>query len=172
MTSLHRLPGFLIRRLHQISTSIFAERMARLGEDITGVQFSCLSVLRDCPGLDQATLAAMTAQDRVTIGGAVDRLVTKGLVKREISPRDRRARVLTLSPEGEAVHARLSPEITACQAEILAGLDPAETAQFLRLLTQAVQFGNDRSRAPLHLPPVRPADPSPDQSPSDEPVPT
>lgn len=153
MKSLHQLPGFLIRRLHQISTSIFAERMARLGEDITGVQSSCLSVLNDFPGLDQATLAAMTAQDRVTIGGAVDRLVAKGLVQRETSPRDRRARVLTLTPEGAALHARLLPEIAACQEEILTGLDAAERAQFLTLLGRVVAAGNDRSRAPLHLPP-------------------
>lgn len=154
MKSLHQLPGFLIRRLHQISTSIFAERMTQLGEDITGVQFSCLSVLNDCPGLDQATLAAMTAQDRVTIGGAVDRLVAKGLVQRETSPRDRRARVLTLTPQGAALYARLSPEIAACQEEILAGLSASEKAQFLKLLDRVVAAGNDRSRAPLHLPPA------------------
>lgn len=163
MLALHDSPGHLARRLHQISTSIFADHMARLGEDITPVQYACLVALVDYPGLDQASLSGLVAHDRVTIGGAVDRLVAKGLVQRKISHRDRRARVLTLSPEGRELLYRIEPGVQLMQSELLDGLTDKERATFLRLLHKAVVAGNARSRAPLHLPEI-PADPASDAS--------
>ena len=41
--TLYRRPGFMIRRAHQISQSVFTEECARL--DITATQFGVLSVL-------------------------------------------------------------------------------------------------------------------------------
>ena len=51
------MPGHLIRRLHQISVSLFAARMAEAGLDLTSVQYAALVTVRENPGLDQATLA-------------------------------------------------------------------------------------------------------------------
>ena len=77
------MPGHLIRRLHQISVSIFSESVAEAGFDITAVQFAALSVLKDYPGIDQVTLAGMIAYDRVTIGGVIDRLEQKPVLDRK-----------------------------------------------------------------------------------------
>ncbi|MCC5971132.1 MAG: MarR family transcriptional regulator [Pararhodobacter sp.] len=151
MLPIHQFPGFLIRRLHQISTSVFAERMSREGQDLTPVQYAALTAIGSNPGLDQATLAGMIAYDRVTIGGVVDRLVSKGLVERETSARDRRARVLHLSAAGTSLLTRLDGIARAAQDDILSGLDPAEQAQFIKLMIKVTDAGNSRSRAPLQL---------------------
>lgn len=152
MTALYDMPGHLIRRLHQISTARFTARMAEAGLDLTSVQFAALSAVREHPGIDQATLAGMIAYDRVTIGGVVDRLVAKGLVSREVHPRDRRARVLELTPAGETTLDQALPAVRAVQADILAGLPAEDRAVFLALLRTAADAGNDSSRAPLVLP--------------------
>jgi DNA-binding MarR family transcriptional regulator len=149
MQDLYRMPGHLIRRLHQISVSVFAERMRAAGHDLTPVQFAALAALEAYPGVDQATLAGLIAYDRATLGGVVDRLEAKGLLAREVSARDRRARVLRLTGEGAQALARVRPDVEAVQAGILGGLDPAERETFLRLLQKATDAGNALSRAPL-----------------------
>jgi DNA-binding MarR family transcriptional regulator len=85
----------------------------------------------------------------VTIGGVVDRLVAKGLLAREVSPRDRRARVLELSPAGQEVLRQAYPVAEAVQGDILEGLSAAERDSFTALLRKVTEAGNDHSRAPL-----------------------
>lgn len=151
MSPIHEMPGHLIRRLNQIATSIFQDRMQGLGLDLTPVQFGALACLNDNPGIDQATLAGLVAYDRVTMGGVVDRLVSKGLVTRRISPNDRRARQLALTPGGAALYHRLLPEVQAIQSSILSGLSADEQALFVALARKTADAGNERSRAPLRL---------------------
>ena len=134
-----RMPGHLIRRLHQVSTQIFLKRVHDAGFDLTPVQFAALDALRHKPGIDQASLAEVIAKDRATIGAVVSRLEQKGLVKRVVSARDKRARVLTLTDEGEATITALMPIVERLQKEILPGLSEAEYRQFIALAAKAAQ---------------------------------
>lgn len=149
MSEIYEMAGHLIRRMHQISMSVFAERMSREGVDLTPVQFAALSEVAERQGLDQATLAGAIAYDRATLGGVVDRLEAKGLLAREVSKSDRRARALTLTPRGEALLDAVRPAVREIQRDMLAGLDEEERASLLRLLQKATDTGNSRSRAPL-----------------------
>lgn len=149
MTEIYDMAGHLIRRLNQISASVFAERMSQEGFDLTPVQFAALTAVEAQPGIDQATLAGAIAYDRVTIGGVLDRLEAKGLVRRAVSRRDRRARELHLTENGAEVLKAVSPIVWDLQGDILDGLDTVERAEFLRLLRKATERGNARSRAPL-----------------------
>ncbi|WP_095589488.1 MarR family winged helix-turn-helix transcriptional regulator [Actibacterium ureilyticum] len=146
---IYNMAGHLIRRLNQISVSIFQDRMKSNGIDLTPVQFAALNAIRVNPGIDQASLAGLIAYDRATIGGVVDRLESKGYVARKVSARDRRARVATLTEPGRALLARVMPLVQDLQQDILGGLDPQEQQEFLRLATKAADAGNHLSRAPL-----------------------
>lgn len=152
MLELHDMAGHLIRRLHQISASVFAERMKAAGIDLTPVQFAALEALRTQPDVDQATLAGMIAYDRVTLGGVIDRLEAKGLVSRIVSPQDRRARLVRLTETGERLLQDAGPIVRGFQDTILTGLDAAERQQLIALMRKTTAAGNDQSRAPL-LPP-------------------
>lgn len=143
------MAGHLIRRLNQISVSVFAERMAREGFDFTPVQYAALSTVAANPGLDQATLAGLIAYDRATLGGVVDRLEQKALVERSVSRADRRARELHLTAKGADMLALLKPIVADLQDDILMGLDEKEKLQMMRLLEKATSAGNELSRAPL-----------------------
>ena len=149
MSELDTLPGHLIRRVQQISVSLFAARMAEAGLDLTSVQFAALATLRNHPGLDQQTLAGLIAYDRVTIGGVVDRLAQKNFITREVSPTDRRARVLRLSAEGAKALDLARPWVDRVQEDIVECLSPKERETFVALLGKITRAGNVRSRAPL-----------------------
>lgn len=150
---IYDMPGHLIRRLHQISVSIFLETAAAAGHDITQVQYAAMKAIEAYPGLDQATLAGAIAYDRVTIGGVVDRLEQKALVRRQASPHDKRAKCVFLEPAGRQLLAALDPLVHQAQDLMLAGLEPAERASFLALLRKATEAVNDRGRAAFR--PVR-----------------
>ncbi|WP_238365108.1 MarR family winged helix-turn-helix transcriptional regulator [Mesobacterium pallidum] len=127
------MPGHVLRRLHQLSTAVFQERIKAAGHEMTSVQYAALRTLAEHPGIDQAGLAARIAYDRATIGGVVDRLEQKGLVERCVSPRDRRAREVRLSEQGQALFDEVRPLVDGLQDDILAGLTDKERAQFLTL---------------------------------------
>ena len=152
MADIHTMPGHLIRRLQQISSSVFAQHMKNVGLDLTSPQFAALSMISEYPRIDQATLAGLIAFDRATIGGVVDRLVSKGFVERLTNPKDRRAKVLTLTKSGQATLAQLLPIVRKSQDDLLPSLTDAEKAEFLRLAAKIADAGNALSRAPLQFP--------------------
>lgn len=135
------MAGHLIRRLQQHSTQVYTARTREAGFDITSVQFAALDAIRAQPGIDQAGVAALIAYDRPTIGEVINRLVAKGLIEREVNEADRRARVLRLTPEGEATYERLLPIVRGLQEEILGNLAPAERETFLTQLRTAIGRG-------------------------------
>lgn len=133
-----KIAGHLIRRLHQQSMQIFQTQIQAAGFDLTSVQFAALDAIDQQPGIDQASLAATISFDRATIGGVVDRLERKGLVQRVVSAQDRRARVLTLTPEGAQLLGDCRPVVKGLQADILAPLSAAERNVFLTLAHKAL----------------------------------
>ena len=151
MTAIYTMPGHLIRRLQQISVSIFSEKMKAEGIDLTSPQFAALAILEENPGIDQATLAGMIALDRPTIGGVIERLAGKGLVERRTSETDRRAKRLNLTQAGMDMVRRMRPLVVASQSKILEGLSEDEKEQFIALADKITRLHNDQSRAPLIL---------------------
>lgn len=136
-----KMAGQLIRRLHQQSMQVFQTQVQAAGFDLTSVQFAALDAIDHQPGIDQASLAAAISFDRATIGGVVDRLERKGLVQRVVSAQDRRARVLTLTPEGTQMLGACRPVVKGLQADILAPLSAAERKLFLTLAHKALGLG-------------------------------
>ena len=147
-SSFQHMPGHLIRRLHQISTSVFVEHMDKHEHDFTPIQFAALSCICANPGIDQAGLAGVIACDRVTTGGVVDRLEQKGFVTRTVNNKDRRARLVRATSEGVRNLDAVAPVIMGLQTAILSGLDENERIVFVELLEKATRNGNQLSRAP------------------------
>ncbi len=139
MESLDDMAGHLIRRLHQQSTQIFAQRTQAAGLDLTPVQFAALNAMHSHPGIDQARVAGMIAYDKATIGGVVDRLEQKGWIQRVTSERDRRARELSLTPKGAQILAAVFPVVRDLQDELLDSLSAGERARFVKLARQALR---------------------------------
>lgn len=133
------MAGHLIRRLHQQATQVFVQRTQAAGFDVTPIQFAALDAIQAQPATDQARVAEMIAYDRATIGGVIERLEQKGWISRVVSERDRRARELSLTREGERVYAALMPVVKDLQDEILQPLGDEDRTRFLELARQAVR---------------------------------
>jgi DNA-binding MarR family transcriptional regulator len=124
--------GHLLRRAHQRASAIF---QAHIGApDLTPTQFAALVKLRDEGSTSQNQLGRLTAMDRATILGVIRRLDARGLIARTADRRDRRRTLLSLTPRGRQLIARLAPNGFTVSARILAPLTEAERRTFLALL--------------------------------------
>ncbi|HEX4410702.1 MAG TPA: MarR family transcriptional regulator [Xanthobacteraceae bacterium] len=149
MKAIHEMPGHLARRFQQIAVAVFLAEVEEAGYDLTPVQYAALAAVSANPGIDQVTLAGLIAFDRTTIAGVVERLEQKGLLARQESLRDRRARELTITSGGRKVFRGITPAVEAAQETMLRGLTEKEAKDLVHLLQKAIAAGNDLSRAPL-----------------------
>lgn len=93
---------------------------------ITARQATLLWLIRDCPGLSLAELAAEEDISPPALSGNVDRLEAAGLVERVRSSDDRRRVGLRLTEKGSQLLRRVRARRTTWLAERLATLTPAE----------------------------------------------
>ena len=143
---LESLPGHHIRRLQQIAVAIFLQETE--GTGVTPVQYAAMQTVANVPGTDQRSLARSIGFDTSTIAGVVDRLEARGLLQRSASPDDRRVRLLTLTPEGQALLDEVTPGMQRAQLRMLAPLPKEQRAEFMRMLRVLVSANNELSRAP------------------------
>jgi DNA-binding MarR family transcriptional regulator len=138
--SFSRLPGHLIRRVHQVATAYFAEEC---GGDLTAVQYAALVAIGAHPGIDATRLSEIIYFDRSTIGDVLDRMESKGWIQRESTPNDRRIKLVKLSPTGQDVLQQVEPGIRRVQERLLAPLRDAEAKTLVRLLAKIANGGED-----------------------------
>lgn len=138
MSELYSMPGHLIRRVHQISTAIFAEECAAAG--LTSVQYATLTAIQENPDVDATRLSSLIAFDRSTLGNVLERLEAKGWIQRNPSLHDKRIKLLRLSPAGLKVLDGVEPAVHRVQQRLLEPLDAQEREQMVRMLTQLVRL--------------------------------
>jgi DNA-binding MarR family transcriptional regulator len=130
----------LSRRLVQICTAAAADALEDY--DLTPLEsgvMAYLSRVQGEPNIDQNGLAARMGIDRSHASLLVDKLVSRGLVNRQINPNNRRAHLLSLTTVGEKVHAQTRPGFAAGQQAILSVLRAAERDQLIDLLVRVVE---------------------------------
>ncbi|MBM3608574.1 MAG: MarR family transcriptional regulator [Alphaproteobacteria bacterium] len=130
------MPGHLVRRVQQVAVRLFCECV---GDDLTPVQFAALAALAQQPGLGQAALAAMIGYDRATIGGVIDRLEARGLVKRSADPQDRRSNNVALTVAGHQVFENALEQVEQVQAKLLKPLSAPEQLAFEQACLKILQ---------------------------------
>jgi DNA-binding MarR family transcriptional regulator len=141
-------PGYLVRRLHQIHSAIFAEECKDFA--ITPVQYGVLTALLHNPGIDQASVAAQVGIDRTNAADVIERLAERRLVEREKSASDRRMMLARLTKEGEALTREMHASMQRAQARLLEPLPPAERQVFLRMIERLVEANNHYGRSLLN----------------------
>ena len=109
-----------------------------MGGDLTPTQWATLAKLAEIGSSSQNRLGRYTAMDVATINGVVDRLKERGLVATEPDPTDARRRVVSLTPDGEALYEARIANAHAATAETLVSLLPAERRTLLRLLAKLI----------------------------------
>lgn len=146
---LKRRPGFLIRRLHQIHTSLFVEECESFG--ITPVQYSLMTALLHHGEVDQVSLAAEVGIDRANTTDVLRRLDEHGLIARKMSATDSRAKLCTLTREGRKLALSMENAVKRAHERTVAVLPVAERKAFVSSLRLLVDAYNDLGRTRLRL---------------------
>ncbi|TDW98277.1 MarR family winged helix-turn-helix transcriptional regulator [Kribbella sp. VKM Ac-2566] len=98
--------------------------------------YSVLTALDDTPVRTQAALAEAIGADKSRIIGTLDELQQAGLIERTPDPADRRARLLSITPQGRKVRRTVRKEIQAQEEQVLTTLAPADRKTFVRILQE------------------------------------
>lgn len=84
--------------------------------------------------MSQSELAQRVGVENATLVTTLDRLAAAGLIERQPLPGDRRVKQVVLTPEGEAMYARVRVEAEALRAEMLGDISPDLLDQTTELL--------------------------------------
>jgi MarR family transcriptional regulator, organic hydroperoxide resistance regulator len=123
---------FWLGRIRKALRCAFEGRAASL--EITAAQFLVLRRLWQGDGILTSVLMREVASDGGTITGLLDRLESKGLIRREHDRADRRARRVFLTPAGQALKEPLLGILSALEEDALAGFSPEERSALIRAL--------------------------------------
>ena len=129
-------PTWLLGRANARSQRILAEAFNAAGA--RGYQFRILAGLEQHGPSSQADLGRNTGIDRSDVVATVNELVTKGFVRRDPDPDDRRRNIITLTPNGCGALEQLDRVVHGAQDRMLAPLSPDERSTLVALLAKLV----------------------------------
>ncbi len=128
--------GQLFFRLWRAAHVRAADVLGSVG--LTPALFGLLNVIGTRKDAIQQELGVAMGIDRSTMVSLVDQLESAGLAKRTPSAKDRRARVIEITPKGRRLLERCRRMIGDTEDEVLSGLTLEERHELLRLLRRAL----------------------------------
>jgi DNA-binding MarR family transcriptional regulator len=129
---LTNLLGYHLRRAQ---VAVFQHFAATVGAaEITPGQFGVLTVINSNPGLSQTQLGSALGIDRSTVVAVIDRLESRALVVRAVSPSDRRSHALRLSDEGARLLHRIEELVRSHERHIARDLSADDKQRLIDLL--------------------------------------
>ena len=126
--------GFLLYDAARLMRRDFDRRARSIG--LTRAQFSVLAHLARNEGSNQAAIADFLEVEPITLVRLLDRLEESGWIERRLDPKDRRAKLIHLTDKAWPVLDRMHDLAAETREVMLAGIDPAERAQFLNFITR------------------------------------
>ena len=127
--------GWLLARSGQQVAQALSAALAE--HDVTPRALSVLQAAAPQPR-PQLGLAAAVGLDKTTMVSTVDALERRGLVRREVHPRDRRLRLVAVTDEGRALLQRADAAARRAEHAVLAGLPGDDRHRLLALLRAVV----------------------------------
>ena len=122
--------GYLLRKAYQRNAMLFSEKI----KDLTPTQFAVMARLTQLGSISQNHLGRTVGLDVATTKGVVDRLSSRGLLKSEKDPKDRRRQLISLTETGWDHFTALAPLGLKVSQKTLSPLSKSEQATLLRLL--------------------------------------
>lgn len=130
---LQNLLGYRLSVAHVVARRALDREIADTG--LCPIDTSALLFAKDRPGIDQTALGRALGHNRAWGMKVASRLAASGLVERRVG-RDRRSICVFVTARGEAVLAGMMDRHQNADAAIAAGLDDAERAVLISLLTR------------------------------------
>jgi len=126
--------GYLVHEVARLMKRRFDEQARH--HELTLPQWRTLGQIAISDRATQSTLAAAIDASPMTVSGILDRLEKRGLVARTTDPDDSRAKLATLTPEGEALYQKARAIGLSMYEAALDGVSPADRAIVIASLTR------------------------------------
>ncbi|AEN66177.1 transcriptional regulator, MarR family [Enterobacter soli] len=120
----------LLRQLFQQHTAQWQQALPEL----TKPQYAVMRSVAENPGIEQVALTEVAVSTKATLAEMLSRMETRGLVKREHDPADKRRRFVFLTPEGEALLESSKPVGNRVDEAFLGRLTDNERQLFAALI--------------------------------------
>jgi DNA-binding MarR family transcriptional regulator len=130
------LDEFLPYRLSVASNAV-SQVIAQAYEELFELkmhEWRVIAVLAEDGELTQQEVVGRTRMDKVTVSRAAQVLEARNLVRRAPNAEDGRSLRLSLTDEGQSLHARVTPAALKLESEILAELHPREVEELKAML--------------------------------------
>lgn len=125
--------GYAIRRAQVWIFQDFIKTLAPV--DLTPAQYSVLMVTDACPGQTQMAIAKRLGIERSRMVHLLDSLEARKLLRRTVSPTDRRSHALHLTTSGRAAMAQFKALAGAHERKLVEKIGARDHAQLLRILS-------------------------------------
>ncbi|AYL62702.1 MarR family winged helix-turn-helix transcriptional regulator [Citrobacter youngae] len=120
----------LLRQLFQKHTARWQQALPEL----TKPQYAVMRAIAERPGIEQVDLTEAAVSTKATLAEMLSRMESRGLVKREHDPADKRRRFVYLTPEGDALLTHVTQLGDSIDNEFLGRLSAQEREQFTYLV--------------------------------------
>lgn len=131
--------GVLIHDVSRLRRTVVDHALGPMG--VTRSQWWVLANLSRHSGksMMQTELARRMDVGKVTLGGLIDRLEARGLVKRQPDPSDRRAKRVLMTPKGVKLLGDIQESASELNARIMSGIQRADIARAEAVLIRMKQ---------------------------------
>ena len=126
---------YMVKQVELVVRSHLDELVRPSG--ITALQYTALTVLERHDGLSAAQLARDSFVTAQSIADLVRSLETRGLVRRERNPKNRRELLILLTEEGRALLAQHEGPVRELEERMVRELTAHQTEQFRQALSKA-----------------------------------
>lgn len=126
---------YMVKQVELVVRSHLDELVRPSG--ITALQYTALTVLQRHDGLSAAQLARDSFVTAQSIADLVRSLETRGLVRRERNPRNRRELLILLTATGRELLARHEGAVRELEERMVRDLTAHQTEQFRQALSKA-----------------------------------
>ncbi|MEN6461251.1 MAG: MarR family transcriptional regulator [Syntrophomonas sp.] len=124
--------NFVLTKAQQSVHQLFKAKLAPFG--VTPGQYAVLKCLWDENGQTARQIAERLYLDGSTVTGLLDRLEQKGLIEKQVDPKDRRALKVLLTDAGKELEGPLSQAIIEANEKALKELNTAQSNTLKDLL--------------------------------------
>ena len=126
--------GFVVNRTAYLMRQLAHETFQLNAIDLTVEELALLVHLWQRDGQTQGELAACAIRDRTTVTRILDRMSTKGLIRREQGVRDRRRVRTWLTREGKRLERVILPRAARLLVDVTRGIPEAQLSLTLESL--------------------------------------
>lgn len=131
--------GFYITQIKQLQDRIFERLLLENGIEISGGQGRILFILWKTDNLTISEISEKTSLAKNTVSVVINGMVNKGIVKRNINPKNRRQTIISLTEYAKSLQSKYEAVSQQMNTLFYQGFSEKEQKQFEQYLARILE---------------------------------